>query len=83
MVKDVRSEQLIQSLPQVSSKGMDFDSAIRINREMMLRNNSNVSVKTDKNQSVVIGSVNMYGGSTNSIVNQSEINNSTIIIQNK
>ncbi len=75
----------ISTTPSVDLRFSDYDMAIRSNRNAMLNNNECASVTVQSSPSTVIGIGNVYvqGAPTGPIVNQTEIHNSTIIIQNK
>lgn len=61
-----------------------FDAGVRANREAMLRGRSAGGISTlgGGPPAVGIGTVTTQGGGASSIVNQTEIHGSTIVIQN-
>ncbi len=83
------ADPLVTRAPTPPSADVRFsapDMAARINRNAMLNNSNECASATVKSASpsvVGIGNVYTKGATTGAIVNQTEIHNSTIIIQNK
>ena len=73
-------------VPPVEPHFNDYDAAMRINRKAMLNSSNECASATFQNAPstvVGIGNVHANGASTGSIVNQTEIRSSTIILQTK
>ena len=76
--------QVAGSSQSADARFSAFDAAVRANRGAMLNSGGNecASAKIGSAPPVGIGNVYTQGGATGPIVNQTEIHNSTIIIQN-
>lgn len=71
--------------PSSDARFGPFDAGIRANRETMLRGGGagQESSAAGRAPAVGIGTVTTHGGRGGGVVNQTEIRNSTIVIQNK